>query len=953
MQEEVDTYHSLSARTRPKLNRLLSALSLNQQFVRGEGGSLFYFDKHENEVRVSDYVGGYGSLLLGHHHPDLRQKAIELLNEQVPFHTQLSSKPSVNALAQFISDELGSYSGKKYITTLANSGAEAVEAALKHARLNFSKNKEKLLDRLYRELHAINHFFATNEPLFEVRVDGRQFSDFEAFKTYCIGHVQEVFNEQSPVVLALNHSFHGKTTGALNLTSNEQFRNGFQTNDGEKAQVVFVPPSTDHIESALLSLFKRLRFPKLTNGTVHFEESSALMCLGVIVEPIQGEGGIRPVPYELLSFLRERTKNLNIPLIFDEIQCGSFRTGTFAHSLQEGIYADYYLFSKSFGGGMVKNAALVIDEKHYHEGFGVVHTSTYSDDAYSAEISLKALHIAKSAQEAIRTKGNLLKDCLHRIQNNYPEVVKEVRGAGLMWGIEFYDLDFSTNYSFQMFSRSGYLNYLYCSYLLNKWNIRLAPTLSDPHTLRILPSIFMTDHERSVFEAALEALASIIHCRDFYKLVEHLLPEEEQNLRPLTDFGRGNVIVEIDENVEHSVGFISHYINENGVKEGDPSMTVLSNDTINTLLESVLEISAPILLHGRKISGTTGKSVNTYFAGMLFTASMAREMMNKHLFAQYDELCNDAVDFLHNAFNCSLVGLGQYSSVITKNGKSIRNPHVFVTTGNSYTVGIGVQAIKEEISARILEGKPLTLGVLGAAGNICSTYVKCFLPYFSKLVLKGSDSKAGKLKTLRFLRELIHYVLSEMRTNPDARTSSIHPTTYDLFAESTTYHLLMSEQLMLNDASIAEQLMTELGDAFPFHVIDSLEELVQCDVTVVATNHPEPFLYSHYFADNSIVYDISVPVNSSDELIHNERNIKVIMGGVVELPFEQTITMRAYPLGKGEAFACISETILLGLEDKRCNFSYGNLYPSQVHYMNQLGAKHGFKLKKNKLETIF
>jgi len=63
--------------------------------------------------------------------------------------------------------------------------------------------------------------------------------------------------------------------------------------------------------------------------------------------------------------------------------------------------------------------------------------------------------------------------------------------------------------------------------------------------------------------------------------------------------------------------------------------------------------------------------------------------------------------------------------------------------------------------------------------------------------------------------------------------------------------------------------------------------------------------------------------------------------------------MRAYPLGKGEAFACISETILLGLEEKICNFSYGNLHPTQVNYMNQLGAKHGFKLKKNKLETIF
>ncbi len=953
MKEQLNTYQASGTHTRPKLDRLLRTLLLDKDFIRGEGGGLFYLDEEGKEIRVSDYIGGYGSLLLGHHHPELKQKAIELISNQVPNHTQLSSKPSVEALARFISEEIGHHSGKNYITTFANSGAEAVEAAIKHARLNFSKNKDKLLDRLHRELHAINHFFATSEQPFVAQAKNQTFDDFISFKNFCIEHFHGVFNETSPVLLALEHSFHGKTTGALNLTSNPQFRDGFQTNDREKAHVVFVEPNTVPFESTLLSLFRTVRFPKLTNGTISFEESSVLMCLGVIVEPIQGEGGIRPVSNELLTFLRERTRNVNIPLIFDEIQCGSFRTGTFAHSLQAEIYADYYLFSKSFGGGMVKNAALVIDEKHYHEGFGVVHTSTYSDDSYSAEISLKALQISKAEREKIRSKGKQIESCLQRVQRDYPQVVKEVRGAGLLWGIEFFDLNFSENYSFQMFSRSGYLNYLYCSYLLNQWNIRIAPTLSDPNTLRVLPSIFVSEEELTHFQTALKALAHIIYCRDFYKLIEHLLPKAEQNLRAVTDFGQNNVIIEIDENINQSVGFISHYINENGAKDGDPSMEVLSDETINALLESVLEIATPILVHARKMEGTSGKSVNTYFAGMLFTASMAREMMNKNLYTHYADLCNDAVDFLHEQFGCTLVGLGQYSSVITKNGKSIRNPNVFITTGNSYTVGIGVQAIKEEISATIKSGASLTLGVLGAAGNICSTYVKCFLPYFSNMVLKGSDSKGGKLKTLRFLRELISYIFSEMITNPNARSSAIHAKTYDLFANSKTYKQLKSGELALNDLSLSEQLTNELGDRFPFQVIDSLEELVQCDVTVVATNHPDPFLYSRYFADNSIVYDISVPINSTDELMQNKRNIKVIMGGVVELPYEQTITMPAYPLGKGEAFACISETILLGLEEKLCNFSFGNLHPSQVNYMNQLGAKHGFKLKKNKLETIF
>jgi len=954
--KDENTYPPPFPHSRPKLDRLLRALSLDKQFIRGDRNALYFLDSEGKETRVSDFVGGYGSLLLGHHHTELKKLAIESIEQQVPIHSQLSSKSAVKDLSAFISAEIGRFSGKKYITTLANSGAEVVEAALKHARWEFINKKEKLMNRLHRELHDMNHYFLAKEQSFELELNGIHFSNFDTFKKHCIERFHEVYNSESPAMLALKHSFHGKTTGALNLTSNEKFRNRFQTNTSERSHVQFFDQTEESLNAHLNQLFRTIQIPKLQSGTIVFDPVDVLFCLGVIAEPIQGEGGIRPLSKDFLTFLRSRTSELNVPLIFDEIQCGSFRTGSLVHSTQHEVYADYYLLSKAFGGGIVKNAALVIDRDHYREGFGVIHTSTYADDEYSAKISLRALEIGKSNSETIQSKGKLLGEQLQQLQQKYPDVIKSVRGAGLMWGIEFFNLDLSENYSFQMFSRSGYLNYLYCSYLLNTWNIRLAPTLSDPHTLRLLPSIFLSEQEIEKLSIALDSLARVIEYRDFYKLIEHLVPSDQQNLRSLQNFGNKEIINETSTNIQTSVGFISHYINENGVRDGDPSMAVLSNETINFLLESVLEISVPILLHAREIKGITGKSVNVYFSGMLFTASMAREMMTKQLYDDYADLCNDAVDFLQKDFNCELVGLGQYSSVILKNGKSIRNPNVSVTTGNSYTVGIGVQAIKEELSLRTnpihgTDNHRLTLGVLGAAGNICSTYIKCLLPYFQKMALKGSDGKSGKLRTQRFLRELMGYIFSKLMD--DENSPSIHPDLQHLFVCSETFQELKSGKLAINAINLLEKLEAELGSAFPFHIIDSLEELQQCDVTVVATNHPEPFLYSRYFADNSIVYDISVPLNCTDELIHNTRNIQVIMGGIVELPYEQTITMRAYPLGKGEAFACISETILLGLENKMCNFSFGNLSPSQVKEMNDLAEKHGFKLKKNKIETIF
>lgn len=953
MNQEVPTYFDETQLSRPKLERLLKSLRLDKHYHRALGNKMWYTNEVGNEVEVSDYIGGYGSALLGHHHPELTAKAIDLLTAQLPIHSQLSSKKEVHALSAFLHSEMFECTGKHFVTTLVNTGAEAIEALLKHARMNFSHQKEKLAERLHRELHAIHHYFDRTEQQFELYFDGQTFTDFESYKSTCIAAFNAVFEEQSPKMIALEKSFHGKTTGALNLTSHEKFREGFQTNEREKGHTCFIAPNEASFEECIASLTRNLVFPKLLNGAVHQVDVSLLLCLGIVLEPIQGEGGIRPIDRAFIAFLRSRATALKIPLIFDEIQCGSYRTGTLVHSAQLGISADYYVLSKSFGGGMVKNAALLIDQKQYIDGFGLLHTSTYSDDSFSASISLKALEISKKNSERVQERGFAMHARLEKLHEQFPEVISEIRGSGLMLGIGFHSVELSENYSFQMFSRSGYLNYLYCSYLLNQWNIRIAPTLSDPNTLRLLPSIAVSDTELDQLSAGLTALCEIIHCRDFYQLIAHLLPIEFQQLREREDFGRGEIPLDIDPTVSTAVGFITHYINEDGARDGDPSLAILPNELINHLLESVLEISAPILLHARKIRGVTGEEVTIYFAGMLFTAAMAREMMTKNQSESYAKICNDAVDFLHNSHGCSLVGLGQYSSVITKNGLSISNPNVFVTTGNSYTVGIGVKAIREELDDWIKAGNPLTLGVLGAAGNICSTYVKCFLPYFSRILLKGSESEGGKLKTIRFVRELTAYAFSLLLDESTANAQFIHPSLKELLSQTAAFKNVKTGELKLNDGRLADYVIEELGEKMPFQVIDELEMLQACKVTVVATNNPEPFLFSRYFAEGSIVYDISVPLNCTPELINNTKHIKVIMGGVVQIPGDQTITMRAYPLGTGEAFACISETMLLGLENKMCHFSYGNLHPEQVRFMDELGEKHGFKLKKNKLVTIF
>src|SRR5258708_2836595 len=116
---------------KPRLARLLQAIGLDIVYERGAGDHLYYRDELGLEVEVLDLVGGYGSLLLGHSHPVLVTEAQRLLAEGRPMHAQ----GSVREYGERLARELSRRAGGGFRVVFANSGAEAVEAAMKHALL--------------------------------------------------------------------------------------------------------------------------------------------------------------------------------------------------------------------------------------------------------------------------------------------------------------------------------------------------------------------------------------------------------------------------------------------------------------------------------------------------------------------------------------------------------------------------------------------------------------------------------------------------------------------------------------------------------------------------------------------------------------------------------------------------------------------------------------------------
>jgi len=213
-------------------------------------------------------------------------------------------------------------------------------------------------------------------------------------------------------IVAFSGSFHGRLFASLAATDRPDYRRPFEP---LLAGVQIIP--LDDVEAATRAITK--------------ERTAA-----VIIEPVQGEGGVRPVPGEFLGFLRERCSETGTALVFDEVQCGLGRTGTLFASEPSGVVPDMYTLAKPLGGGLPMGAILVSDAIAAVLAPGD-HATTFGGGPFVATVALDVLRTISEPDflAAVRTKGEWLGTQLNRLAAGSPRV-REARGRGLMWGLE-------------------------------------------------------------------------------------------------------------------------------------------------------------------------------------------------------------------------------------------------------------------------------------------------------------------------------------------------------------------------------------------------------------------------------------------------------------------------------------------------------------------------------------
>jgi acetylornithine/succinyldiaminopimelate/putrescine aminotransferase/predicted amino acid dehydrogenase len=932
---------------RPQLMQRLRAIGLDVEYHRGQGDALYFTDERGDEVEVLDFVGGFGAGLFGHNHPELVARARELLASGRPFHTQASARALAGSLGERLSGLVGSVTGREYVATFGSTGADAVEAAIKHAELERVRRGERILVALDRRAHELrlrlqNQTVTLPDALFESATRKLGLPSVQSFDgvVAAIQRVALQALECEPLLLAVEGAFHGKTTGSLRLTAGREYRTPWRH---LTPQTAFLPRSDD-TSAARQALGEAVERQRRTyfelgvgaNGALELVPRTVVHIAACFVEPIQGEGGIRELAPEYLQMLRDAADEHGFPLVIDEIQSGLGRTGDVLASEASGVRGDYYVFSKALGGGLAKISALLVDRARYVSDFGYLHTSTFADDDHSAAIALRVVDLIEQDDQALlaecRQKGEYFLDRLRELQARYPGQLRDVRGRGLMVGIELAPQVDSASPLLRVLSEQGLLAYAVCGYLLREQRIRVAPTLSAHGTIRLQPSAYVSHEALDRCCKALERVLKILRDADVFGLTRFMTRLEPGTEPHASAHGAdwpgaaagephhlrssGDVAFELvpgaplpagfaaddspaqpggawvkpvgDGEVCPVVGFLSHFTAPEDLRDWEPRLAPFTAEDCERFFDRAGGMLGPFEVTRVGVRSATGTAIRVVVIGIPFTPAQITEGLRSGNVAWAQELVQGGVD-LARRLGATLVGFGGYTSIVTNACRDIVASDIGLTSGNSLTSAAALEALF--MAADRIGVRRRRLGVLGAGGNIGMVLAEAAAERVDEIVLIG-------------------------REGPRA-----------------------AARLQGAATSLAERL------GVPVEVGTGVEALRDCTLIISATSAPRPVILPEHIGSHPVVIaDVAVPGDVHPDVTHERPNAVVLRGGIVTAPGRQQVEVPGMRLGAGEIYGCLAETALLGLAGLREHFSYGSLTAANVRRIGELARQHGFTI---------
>ena len=348
-----------------------------------------------------DCLGGFGIFALGHRHPKVIA-AIRAQLDRLALHSQWMLNPRSADAARRLAEITP---GNLRKTFWCSSGTEAVEGALKLARLYTGKHK---------------------------------------------------------FVSTIN-SFHGKTLGSLSVTGRDVFRQPFLP----LLEATFVP----------------------YGDAVAIDAAIDSDTAAVILEPIQGEGGVIVPPDDYLPAVRQICTRRGVLMLLDEVQTGLGRTGEMFGCNHSGVTPDIMSLGKAISGGVIPCAAFHTTDEIFNSFHPnpFYHTSTFGANPMATTAAAATIQTLQEENLIPRSKemGEYFRAGLKQLQELFPNIIRDVRGRGLLIGVEIVDAKVGESLAARMFER----------------NVLVAYTLNKPEVIRIEPPLIIT---RELIDTALE-----------------------------------------------------------------------------------------------------------------------------------------------------------------------------------------------------------------------------------------------------------------------------------------------------------------------------------------------------------------------------------------------------------------------------------------------------------------
>jgi len=262
-----------------------------------------------------------------------------------------------------------------------------------------------------------------------------------------------------PGIIAAAGAFHGKSLGSLSMTAKAVFRTPYLP----------LLPNVQHVPFGDADCLRKVIDSSFTVGN----EIAA-----VILEPIQGEAGVVIPPDDYLPRVREICDEYGVLLIADEVQTGMGRTGKLFAVEHWGVVPDILCLAKAFGGGVMPIGAFISTEEIWQKMTPnpFIHTTTFGGNpiACAAAIAAFSVILEEGLAEQSAEKGAYILPKFQKIAQKYPDVLKEVRGKGLLIGLEFVDDETGYKVASGLFDNGV----LVAGTLVSAVTIRIEPTLT-------------------------------------------------------------------------------------------------------------------------------------------------------------------------------------------------------------------------------------------------------------------------------------------------------------------------------------------------------------------------------------------------------------------------------------------------------------------------------------------